>query len=151
MPKSTKPIPEGYETVTPYLIVEDAAGLITFLQQAFDAEAVERHDDPNGRVVHAVVQIGSSKIMMGQATDEWPALTAMLHLYVEDVDATYRQAMKAGARSIREPEDMFYGDRSGGVADPAANQWWIATHVEDVSPEEIERRQAAQAQETADH
>lgn len=145
MPNKVKPIPDGYETVTPYLVVKDAAGLITFLERAFGATIVVRHEDPGGRVVHATLQIGSSKVMLGGASDEWPPITAMLHLYVEDVDAVYRQAMAAGAQSIRQPADMPYGDRSGGVADPAGNQWWMATHVEDVSPEEMERRQAEQS------
>ena len=114
MPNPVKPIPEGYHTVTPYLLVEDAAGLIPFLERAFDATLLGRYDSPDGRLMHASLQIGDSKVMMGQAAEQWPAMPAMLHLYVEDVDAVYRQAVEAGARSIREPEDQFYGDRSGG-------------------------------------
>lgn len=142
MAKHVKPIPDGYHTVTPYLIVEDADRLIGFLEGAFGARALGRWPDPEGRVVHAEVQIGDSRVMLGESNQELPPMQAVLHLYVEDVDATYRQAVAAGGRSIREPQDMFYGDRSGGVADPFGNQWWIATHVEDVSGEEIARRQA---------
>jgi uncharacterized glyoxalase superfamily protein PhnB len=144
MPNPVKPIPEGYSTVTPYLMPEDADRLIRFLQEAFDAELLGRHDGPDGRMMHASLQIGDSKVMMGEAADQWPAMPAMLHLYVEDVDAVFRQAIAAGGRAIREPEDQFYGDRSGGLVDPAGNQWWITTHIEDVSPEEMERRMAAQ-------
>jgi uncharacterized glyoxalase superfamily protein PhnB len=142
MPNPVKPIPEGYSTVTPYLMPEDADRLIRFLQEAFDAELLGRHEAPDGRMMHASLQIGDSKVMMGEATDQWPAMPAMLHLYVEDVDAVFRQAIAAGGRAIREPEDQFYGDRSGGLVDPAGNQWWITTHIEDVSPEEMERRMA---------
>lgn len=142
MPNAVKPIPEGYSTVTPYLMPEDADRLIRFLQEAFDAELLGRHESPDGRMMHASLQIGDSKVMMGEAAEEWPAMPAMLHLYVEDVDAVFRQAIAAGGRAIREPEDQFYGDRSGGLVDPAGNQWWVTTHIEDVSPEEMERRMA---------
>jgi uncharacterized glyoxalase superfamily protein PhnB len=145
MPKPVNPIPDGYHTVTPYLLVEDAAGLIPFLERAFGAVSLDRYDSPDGRLAHAALQIGDSRVMMGQAAVEWPAMPAMLHLYVEDVDASYRRAVEAGGRSVREPETMFYGDRSGGVIDPAGNQWWISTHVEDVSEEELARRHAEQA------
>lgn len=142
MPNAVKPIPEGYSTVTPYLMPEDADRLIRFLQEAFDAELLGRHESPDGRMMHASLQIGDSKVMMGEAAEEWPAMPAMLHLYVEDVDAVFRQAIAAGGRAIREPEDQFYGDRSGGLVDPAGNQWWVTTHIEDVSPEEMESRMA---------
>lgn len=145
METDVQPIPEGYHTVTPYLIVDDPDGLIRFLQEAFDAESLGRWADAEGRVMHAVVRIGDSPVMLGGATEEWGAKTAMLHLYVDDVDGIFRQAVAAGGRPLREPEDMFYGDRSAGVADPFGNQWWIATHVEDVSEEEMARRQAAGA------
>jgi uncharacterized glyoxalase superfamily protein PhnB len=145
MANSVQPIPDGFHTVTPYLLVDDAAGLIPFLERAFGATLLGRYDSPDGRLMHASLQIGDSKVMMGQAAEQWPAMPAMLHLYVEDVDAVYRRAVEAGARSIREPEDQFYGDRSGGVVDPAGNQWWITTHIEDVSDEEMARRHAEQA------
>jgi uncharacterized glyoxalase superfamily protein PhnB len=145
MASSVQPIPEGFHTVTPYLLVDDAAGLIPFLERAFGATLLGRYDSPDGRLMHASLQIGDSKVMMGQAAEQWPAMPAMLHLYVEDVDAVFRRAVEAGARSIREPEDQFYGDRSGGVVDPAGNQWWITTHIEDVSDEEMARRHEEQA------
>lgn len=145
MSKSAKPVPDGYHTVTPYLIVDDAAAILSFAERAFGAEVVHRSLSPDGKVVHSEFRIGDSRVMLGQANEEWRPLTAMLHLYVDDVDAVYRQAVEAGGRSLREPADMFYGDRSGGVADPSGNQWWIATHIEDVEPDEIARR-AAQSQ-----
>ena len=148
MTDTVRAIPEGFHTVTPYLLVEDALGLIEFLKTAFDARVVEQHLDDEGGLVHASLQIGDSRIMMGEARPpEWPAMPTMLHLYVEDTDTLYRRALEAGARTVREPEDQFYGDRSGGVLDPAGNQWWISTHVEDVSEEEMERRMARQKEE----
>lgn len=137
---AVQPIPEGYHTVTPYLIVPDVDGQISFLQEAFDAEVRSRMEGPDGRVMHAEVRIGDSPVMMGESTDEIPPMPAMLHLYVPDVDAVYKQALEAGASSVREPTDEFYGDRSGGVQDAFGNQWWLATHVEDVSEEEMSRR-----------
>ena len=138
------PIPKGYGTVTPFLRVADAAKLIDFLKQAFAAEVTFRMDGPDGSVMHAEVKIGDSMVMIGQA----PAgqeMRAMLNLYVPDTDALYNSAMAAGATSIREPANQFYGDRSGGVRDVCGNEWWMATHIEDVSQEEMERRMAAMA------
>lgn len=142
MEKTVRPIPDGYHTVTPYLLAVDAEGLIDFLERAFGATLLDRYDGPDGRMAHAALQVGDSKVMMGQASEEWPAMRAMLHLYVDDVDAAFRRAVEAGGRVVREPETMFYGDRSAGVDDPHGNQWWISTHVEDVSPEEMKRRHA---------
>jgi PhnB protein len=136
-----RPIPEGYHTVTPYLVVEDAQGMLAFLERAFGATVLHRSEMPDGSVVHAEARIGDSRVMLGGANEEWPPTRAMIHLYVEDVDDVYRRALEAGASSVREPEDMFYGDRSGGVQDASGNQWWIATHIEDVPAEEIARRQ----------
>ena len=141
---SPNPIPEGYATVTPYLCVVEAAKLIEFLKQAFAAEVIVRMDGPDGSVMHAEVKIGDSMVMIGQVPAE-RATRAMLHLYVADADATYKKALAAGATSVREMADQFYGDRSGGVRDAFGNDWYIATHVEDVSPEEMKRRMAAQA------
>lgn len=140
---AVKPIPEGYHTVTPYLVVEGAAGLIDFLKQAFDAEEIFRMAGPNDTVGHAEVKIGNSMVMLADASAEHPAMPAMIALYVEDVDERYRRAIAAGATSIREPANQFYGDRSGGVKDASGVQWWISTHVEDVAPEELEKRAAA--------
>jgi PhnB protein len=100
-------------------------------------------DMPDGSVGHAEVRIGDSVVMVGGAGGEWPAVRAALHLYVADVDASYQAALAAGATSTAEPADQFYGDRRANVIDSAGNQWFIATHVEDVSPEELERRAAA--------
>lgn len=141
---SVKPIPEGYHSVTPYLVVDDAGRLIAFLKQAFQAVEMHCMQGPDGRVRHAEVRIGDSMIMLGEAQGEWKSMPCALYLYLENCDAVYQRALKAGATSIREPADQFYGDRQGGVKDPCGNQWWIATHIEDVSPEEIARRAAKQ-------
>lgn len=143
---AVKPIPEGFRTVTPYLVVEGAAGLIDFLQQAFDAREVFRMAGPNDTVGHAEVRIGDSMVMLADASAQHPAQSCMICLYVEDVDAVYRRAIAAGATSIKEPANQFYGDRSGGVRDATGTQWWISTHVEDVSPEELQKRAAAAAE-----
>jgi uncharacterized glyoxalase superfamily protein PhnB len=137
-----KPIPEGYGTVTPYLCVSDAAKLIDFLKQAFDAQLIFKMDGPGGRIMHAEMTIGDSRIMLGQP-EPGKETNAMIHLYMPDTDATYKRALAAGGTSVREPADQFYGDRSAGVRDQFGNQWYIATHVEDVSKEEMERRMAA--------
>lgn len=139
-----KPVPEGHHTVTPYLMVDDAVAQLEFVKRAFGARVTEEHKDPQGRIMHAEVIIGDSYLMMSQSTAEWKSMPAMVHLYVPDCDATYRSAMAAGAKSVREPRTEFYGDRSGGVRDANGNQWWISTHVEDVSPDEMRRRMAEQ-------
>jgi len=135
--------------VTPYLIVRDARALIEFMERAFGGAVVHRQDTPDGAVRHAEVQIGDSRIMLADAKEGWPPMPAMVHLYVDDVDAVYRRALAAGATSIHEPEDMPYGDRSGGVRDACGNLWWIATRVEDLTDEEIVRRVAARDAEAA--
>lgn len=145
---AVKPVPDGYHTVTPYLIVPDVDGMITFLREAFDAEEKSRVAGPDGRIMHAEVVIGDSPVMMGESTEELPPMPCMLHLYLEDVDAAYEQALAAGATSMREPTDEFYGDRSGGVQDAYGNQWWLATHVEDVPEDEMRRRMEAEFQQT---
>ena len=137
---TVKPVPDGYHTVTPYLVVQDVAGLIDFLERAFDAEETERMQSPDGPIMHAEVRIGDSVVMMGEAGEDTPPMPAMLHLYLEDADAAYQRALDAGATSLREPEDQFYGDRTAGVKDDFGNQWWLATHIEDVTPEEMQRR-----------
>ncbi len=143
---AVKPIPDGYHSVTPYLVVQRAPALMQFLQDAFDAQETVRMTDPNGRIAHAEVKIGDSVVMLAEASDASSQMPAMIHLYVNDSDEAYRRALKAGATSLRAPEDQFYGDRSAGVKDAFGNQWWLATHVEDVSPEEVRRRAAAQSQ-----
>ena len=129
---AVKPIPEGFHTVTPYLLVSDARGLISFLKRAFGAEEIYVGEHPDGSVGHVQMKIGDSMIMMGQAKDEWKPMPCMLYLYVEDVDAWYRRAIEAGGISVREVNDEAYGDRAGGIQDPVGNQWWIATHKQDM-------------------
>ena len=141
---AVKPVPDGYHTLTPYFIVSGADELLTFLKNAFGAEERVRMAAPDGSVGHAEVKIGGSVLMLADASGEWKPMPGMVHFYTEDTDAMYERALKAGAASLRAPRDEFYGDRSAGVQDPAGNMWWIATHVEDVPPEEIARRAAAQ-------
>lgn len=136
---TVKPIPDGHHTVTPYLIVEGVATLIDFMKLAFGAEELERRARPDGVVVHAAVKIGDSLVMMGAPLGDFEPMPASLRLYVEDTDATYERALRAGATSIMEPMDLFYGDREAGVRDPVGNIWWIATHQEDVSPEALQQ------------
>ena len=143
---TVKPVPDGYHTVTPYLVVQDVASLIDFLEQAFNAGEMVRMRSPGGSIMHAEVRIGNSMVMMGEAGENNPPMPAMLHLYLEDADAAYRRALEAGATSLREPEDQFYGDRTAGVKDDFGNQWWLATHIEDVTPEEMQRRAEARGQ-----
>ena len=140
-----QPVPDGYHTVTPYLLVRGVAPLLEFLKTAFEAEVKECVDAPGGQIMHAQVQVGDSRIMMGECPPdgEFQPMPAFLYLYVEDADAWYRRALEAGGTSAQEPRDEFYGDRTAGVKDPVGNLWWIATHVEDVPSEEIARRAAA--------
>lgn len=137
---AVSPIPEGYRTVTPYLIVEGAAGLLEFVKSAFGAEERFRMDGPDGSIGHAEVMIGDSIVMVGDAGDEWPAMPAFIYLYVDDCDATYERALAAGATSVREPADQFYGDRNATVRDVQGNSWGIATHIEDVTAEVVAER-----------
>ena len=142
---TTKHLPEGFRTVTPYLIVQGADRLIEFVKQAFDAVELEHHRVtlPDGTVVNAAVRLGDSIIELGEASGAFPPRPGALHLYVEDADALYARALAAGATTLREPADQYYGDREAGVADPCGNQWYIATHRRDVPREELERRAAA--------
>ncbi|HVX11809.1 MAG TPA: VOC family protein [Pirellulales bacterium] len=138
-----QPVPAGYHTVTPYLVVRGVDRLIDFLKQAFGAVEIHRMSRPDGSVGHAEMKIGDSPIMMGEPMGDQPPMPAVLYVYLDDMDTVYCRALDAGATSISEPADQFYGDRHGGVKDPCGNLWWIATHIEDVSPEEIARRAAA--------
>ena len=133
-------IPEGYHAVTPYLVVRDVNGLIAFLQKVFDAKEGERMPRPDGSIAHAEVRIGDSTIMMGEAIGSEEIMPAMLYVYLEDTDTAYQRALAAGATSLREPRDEFYGDRSAGVQDPFGNQWWLATRLEEVSEDELRQR-----------
>jgi PhnB protein len=147
----TKSIPEGYHTATPYLIIKGAAKAIEFYKKAFGAQEMMRMAQPDGRIGHAEIKIGDSPIMIA---DEFPEMGARspqslggspvsILLYVEDVDAFAKQAVTAGAKVVRQVKDQFYGDRSGSFEDPFGHQWHIATHVEDVAPEEMHKRAAA--------
>ena len=137
---AVKAKPDGYHTVTPYLVVDGAARLIDFLEEVFDAEQIERFAAPGNRVGHAEVRIGDSVVMLGDSHGEHKPMQMMLYVYVDDVDATYQRAVAAGAAAVQAPVDQFYGDRSGGVRDPFGNIWWVATHIEDVPPVELKRR-----------
>jgi PhnB protein len=150
MATNVKPIPDGYHSITPYLSVNGAAAAIEFYQKAFRAREVMRMAQPDGRIGHAELELGDSRIMLA---DEFPEMnfrapgsiggTAVhLHLYVADVDAVIGEAVAAGATLIRPVQDQFYGDRSGTVTDPYGHVWHVATHVEDLSPAELKRRAA---------
>ncbi len=140
---AVKPVPDGYQTITPYLTVTDASGLLDFIKKAFAAKEHYVMRGPGGTIAHADLVVGDSDIMLGQAGGEWAPMPAQLYLYVPDCDAMYRQALIAGAVSVQEPKTQFYGDRHGCVRDSCGNLWWMATHVEDVPPEELERRAKA--------
>ena len=140
----TKPIPDGYTAITPYLIVENAAGYLDFLASAFGAVERTRVPMGEGLIGHAEVEIGGAAVMLSDAAPpEFPVTSSQIHLYVEDVDAVYVQAVSAGATAVAEPADQFYGDRIARVADPSGNQWSIASNVEDVDMDELMRRLAA--------
>ncbi|MBK7869473.1 MAG: VOC family protein [Saprospiraceae bacterium] len=136
------PIPEGFHTVTPYLLVKDSLALVDFLKKTFDAEEISIMSNPDGTVGHGQMRIGNSIVMLAEARGDYPPMPTMLYLYVEDVDAAYQRGIASGGKSLREPTDEFYGDRSCGLLDACGNQWWVATHIEDVSPEEMQRREA---------
>lgn len=138
---SVKPIPEGYHSVTPYLMVKGAAEMIEFTKKVFGAKEIYSTMYENGTVRHAEILVGDSYLMLSEATEQHPASSVMLYVYVNNVDETYKKAIDAGAKSIREPLNEFYGDRSAGVSDGSGIQWWIATHVEDVSAEEMKKRE----------
>jgi PhnB protein len=151
MPKATSPIPAGYHSVTPYLCIKGAAKAIEFYTKAFGATELLRMGQPDGRVGHAEIQIGDSRIMLA---DEFPERgflgprggersPVMLHIYIADVDAVFARALAAGAKAVRPIADQFYGDRGGMLEDPFGHSWYIATHVEDVSEDEMERRMKA--------
>jgi uncharacterized glyoxalase superfamily protein PhnB len=137
------PIPQGFHSVTPYLVVEGAAQLIEFLEDAFDAQEIFRATRPDGSISHAQVKIGDSFVELADAHGQLKARPGAIHLYVNDADAVYQRAIRAGASSLREPADQFYGDREGDVKDPCGNHWYIATHQEDVPLDELKRREEA--------
>jgi PhnB protein len=121
--------PRGYPSVSAYLVVNGAERVIDFLERTFDATELRRLDRPDGSIMHVEVRIDDSVIMLADATDSWPSYPSVLHVYVADVDATYRRALAAGGVSIQEPEQKGDPDRRGGVKDPAGNSWWMATQV----------------------
>jgi PhnB protein len=148
---SVKPVPDGYHTATPYLIIKGAAAAIEFYKQAFGATELMRFPAPDGKVGHAEIKVGDSPIMLA---DEYPEMgyrspeslggsAVSILLYVENVDERFRQAIAAGGTELRPVQDQFYGDRSGTLADPFGHVWTIATHQEDLSLEEMQRRAAA--------
>jgi PhnB protein len=154
MAKSVKAIPDGYHSVTPYLSIRGASEAIAFYQKAFGAEELVRMDMPGGKVGHAELQIGDSRIMLADEFPDHPESVAKspqslggtsfgVNLYVEDVDARFKQAVDAGARVRRPLITQFYGDRNGTVEDPFGHVWTISSHVEDVSGEEMKKRMAA--------
>ncbi len=151
MKTKIKPIPDSYHAVTPYLTVRGAAEAIDFYQRAFGARELFRMPGPNGKIMHAEILIGDSHIMLSdesaacgsQAPVTLNGTPVGIFLYLEDVDTTFRQAVKAGAKETMPPQDMFWGDRFGRLTDPFGHKWMLATHIEDVSPAEMEERMAA--------
>lgn len=151
MPKPVKPIPEGYHSVTPYLILRGAARALDFYQRAFGAVERFRMEASDGRIGHAEMQIGDSTLMLAdehpemgaKSPESWGGSPICLMLYVEDVDLVFAQAVKAGATVERPLADQFYGDRTGGLKDPFGHVWYLATHIEDVPPEEMKKRAEA--------
>jgi PhnB protein len=148
MPTQVKPIPDGHHTVAPYLAIKNAAGALDFYKTAFGATETYKLIIPDGRVGHAEIRLGDSLIMLsdefpefgGKAPESLGGSPVSIHLYVEDVDAFFKRALAAGARELKPVMDQFYGDRSGQLQDPFGHLWWVATHKEEVAPEEIQKR-----------
>ncbi len=122
-------IPEGFATVTPYLTVNGAVGLIQFAIDVFEAEVISQEQGTDGRIVNAVIRIGDSRLELSDAHEQWGPTPCALHVYVKDTDRVYERALAAGGQSLYEPADMTYGERSGGVRDPFGNNWYIATYT----------------------
>jgi uncharacterized glyoxalase superfamily protein PhnB len=139
-----KPIPDGYHTVTPYLMIAGADRFIAFMQTVFGAIVSEQLLQPDGRIGHTELRVGDSLIMLSEVRAGQNATPIMLHIYVEDVDAAFARAVAAGGKAVSPPADQFYGDRSGGVIEPSGNTIWMATHIEDVPPAELQRRATKQ-------
>lgn len=154
MAKKAKPIPKDYHTITPHLSVQNGSQAIEFYKKAFGAEEVYRLDRPDGKLMHAELKIGDSIFMLGDECDSphpghenccrspqaLKGTTVNLFMYVKNVDAVVKQALEAGAKEVMPVTDMFWGDRTGQILDPAGHMWMIATHIEDVEPKEMERR-----------
>ncbi|MBL4980789.1 VOC family protein [Pseudomonas fluorescens] len=143
---NVKAIPDGYHSLTPYMGIDKAGEAIDFYKKAFGATQVMRLDMPDGRVGHAELRIGDSSLMLGTPCDQMALrnpdehTSIGLHLYVEDVDAQFQRAVDAGATVVSEPKDQFYGDRSASVKDPFGHLWFLATHKEDLTEEQIRQR-----------
>jgi PhnB protein len=148
MQTKVKPVPGGHRTVAPYLAIKNAASALEFYKKAFGATETYRLIIPDGRVGHAEIRLGDSLIMLsdefpefgGKAPEALGGSPVSIHLYVDDVDAFFERALAAGARELKPVADQFYGDRSGQLQDPFGHLWWVATHKEDVAPEEMQRR-----------
>jgi len=148
---SVKPIPDGYHSVTPYLIIEGATKALDFYKRAFGAAELFRLDAPGGKIGHAEISIGNSRIMLADTCEESPTSDPQVlggssvgfYVYVEDVDVLFAQAIAAGAKAVKPVQDQFYGDRSGTLQDPFGHIWFLSTHKEDLAPEEINRRAEA--------
>jgi PhnB protein len=148
VPTKVKPIPDGHRTVAPYLAIKNAASALDFYKTAFGATETYKLIIPDGRVGHAEIRLGDSLIMLsdefpefgGKAPESLGGSPVSIHLYVEDVDAVFKRALAAGARELKPVMDQFYGDRSGQLQDPFGHLWWVATHKEDVAPEEMQKR-----------
>jgi uncharacterized glyoxalase superfamily protein PhnB len=132
--------PAQYNHVSPYIMTHDIDALVSFITKVFDGELTENMTDENGKSVHAEMRIGDSSLMLGGADPLQEPMPQMLYVYVPDTDDVYKKGLAEGATSLEEPDTKFYGDRNAGLRDVFGNVWWIATHVEDVSPEEMERR-----------
>ena len=154
MPKNVKPVPEGYHSITPYLCVNGAAEAIEFYKRAFGATEIMRMPAPGGKVGHAELKFGDSRVMIA---DEFPEMEfksprafggspVHIHLYIDGVDAVVAQAVAAGAKIVRAVADQFYGDRLGTVSDPWGHVWHVSTHIEDLTEEEMKKRAAAAMQ-----
>ena len=139
---SVKPIPEGFQQAIPYLVVPDGAAQMEFLINAFAGVEMERMLGPDGSVMHGEVKIGNSVIMIGQAQKETEVRKTMVYLYMEDCDKFFNRAIELGAEVVSELADQFYGDRHGAVRDTNGNDWYIATHKEDLTPEQMQERLA---------
>lgn len=151
MKNRVRPIPDGYHTATPYLILRDGARAIEFYKRTFGAKELMRMPGPDGRIMHAEIQIGDSRIMLADESPEngspspqtLKGTAVGIFLYVEDVDAVFKRAVAAGARELMPVADMFWGDRFGKISDPFGHQWQLATHKEDLQPDEIGKRAEA--------
>jgi PhnB protein len=143
MANQVQPIPEGFHTLTAYLLVADTEKEVEFAKAAFGGQTIHISRLPDGSIMHATLKIGTSMLMLGQVSGEMKPVASMLFMYVENVDDAYRRAVKSGGKQVHEPMDQMWGDRAGAVSSPNGIQWWIATHIAEVSEEELQERMAA--------